>query len=171
MRIGYSEDEDYPGQFELWQANCRRSIKGKAGQAALRELEQALLALPEKRLIAGELENAEGEVCALGALKKYQGVEVESDPECEMEEVGVELGMPRLVAWKVVALNDEEICGHHVTLAGPIQSRYTGGGYLRQYVPPTPEERYEKVLAWVRKQLASAGRGDNDVTPASSVQH
>jgi len=43
MRIGYSEDEDYPGQFELWQANCQRSLKGKKGQAALRELEACSL--------------------------------------------------------------------------------------------------------------------------------
>jgi hypothetical protein len=156
MRIGYSEDEDYPGQFELWQANCRRSLQGKAGQTALRELEQALLALPEKRLIAGELENAEGEVCAIGALVKYRGVEeTKADPDCDMEDVGVELGMPRLVAWKVVALNDMEIDGHYVMLEGPIQSSWSGGGHLQQFVPVTPEERYERVLAWVRKQSAS----------------
>lgn len=43
-RISYSEDEDYPGEFELWQANCRRSLQSKAGQAELRALRDALLA-------------------------------------------------------------------------------------------------------------------------------
>ena len=47
MRVNYSEDEDYGGQFNLWQANCRRSRRGKKGQAALRELEAALLGMPE----------------------------------------------------------------------------------------------------------------------------
>jgi hypothetical protein len=139
MRIGYSEDEDFPGQFALYQANCRRSIKGKEGQAVLRELEQALLALPAKRLIADELRNAEGEVRAVGALAKYRGVEkTEADPE-DMEEVGVELGMPRLVAWKVVCLNDIEL-----------------GGYGYGLVSVTPEERYVKVLEWVRRQIGQA---------------
>ena len=137
MRINYSEDEDSPGQFGLWQANCRRSIKGKAGQAALRELEQALLTQPEKRLISDESQNAEGEVCAIGALAKYRGIEkTEADPE-DMEEVGIELGMPRLVARKVVCLNDVEL-----------------GIYGLNSV--TPEERYERVLAWVRRQLVQA---------------
>jgi hypothetical protein len=147
MRINYTEDEDYSGQFNLWQANCQRSINGKAGQKALKELEAALLALPEKRLIADELEDSEGEVCAIGAVKKYRGVEVKADPE-EMEEVGVELGFPRMVAWKVVALNDIEIDGHYVEAAGPTAC----GNRLWVFVHATPEERYEKVLDWVRKQ-------------------
>jgi hypothetical protein len=138
-RINYSDEEDYPGQFNLWQANCMRSIKGKAGQAALRELEQALLALPEKRLIADELEDADGEVCAIGALAKYRNVTPKSDPE-EMEMVGVELGMPEMVAWKIVCLNDMELDRRWDREADKM-------------VDITPEERYERVLAQVRKWI------------------
>ena len=72
-RITYSEDDDFNNQGLMWMANQERSIKGRKGQAALRELEAALLALPEKRLISGELENAVGEVCAVGALAKFKG--------------------------------------------------------------------------------------------------
>ena len=150
-RISYSDEEDFSGQFGLWQANCRRSIQGKAGQAALRELEQALLALPEKALISGELFNAEGDVCAIGALARFRGVtETQSDPDDDMEEVGVELGMPRLVAWSVVAQNDHEIDGRWVEAQGPTRNGYGP----RVYVPVTCEERYERVLAWVQKQIA-----------------
>lgn len=42
MRISYSDEEDYSGQFDLWQANCRRSLKGKRGQEELRALRKAL---------------------------------------------------------------------------------------------------------------------------------
>lgn len=168
MRIRYSEDEDYPGQFELWQANCRRSLQGKAGQAALRELEAALLALPEKRLIANKLIDAEGEVCAIGALAKYKGRDLiaetkaqlaeididhfddEIDGDGEMEEIGMELGMPRLVAWKVVCKNDVEIDGYYERLPGP--ARWYGD-YQSIYVPVTPEIRYEEMLSWVRGQM------------------
>lgn len=131
MRINYSDDEIYPGQFELWQANCRRSLNGKAGQRALRDLETALLALPTKRLIADELHDVAGDVCAIGALARAKGLKPKADPGYEMEEVGVECGMPRLVAWKVVEINDIELSSYRVG----------------------PEARYERVLAWVRSQL------------------
>lgn len=140
MRISYSDEEDYPGQHGLWQANAMRSIKGKKGQVALRELEQALLALPEKRLIARELENADGEGCAIGALAKYRNYTPKADPDWEMELVGMELGMPHMVAWKVVALNDMDLDKYY-------------DRKLDRCVPYTPEERYERVLAQVRKWL------------------
>lgn len=165
MRIGYSEDEEYPGQFNLWQANCARSLAGRGGQAALRELEVALLALPEKRLIANKLQSPEGEVCALGALAKYKGREMapaaenendwdEFGQDEEMEEFGVSLGMPRLVAWKVVCLNDVELDGSTLVIhQGPYR---WPAERPHAYVPVTPEVRYEKVLAWVRKQLTGS---------------
>jgi len=170
MRISYSDEEDVPGQFALFQANCRRSLQGKQGQSALRELESALLALPDKRLIAGKMIDADGEVCAIGALAKHKGRDLiaerrsqlaeigierhddEFEGDGDMEEIGVELGMPRLVAWRVVALNDIEIDGHYERIPGPTQDRWNIYG-LQVFVPATPEERYEKVLAWVRKQL------------------
>ena len=101
-RVSYSNEEYFPGQFDLWQANCRRSIAGKKGQAALRELEQALLALPEKRLM--------------------------------------ELGLPRMVAWKIVAMNDDEL-----------DWRYDKEANKR--VEITPEEPYKmvprKIQGWL----------------------
>jgi hypothetical protein len=151
-RIAYSDDEDFPGQFELWQANCRRSLAGKHGQWALRELEAALVALPAKRLISGAIA-CDGEVCAVGALivalKTREGAardevlkSLERQPseddwddefdEGETEDAAVQLGVPRLVAWKFVALND-------LTLE-----------------IATPEERYEKVLAFVRSKIKPA---------------
>lgn len=73
MRINVSDEEDFPGQYGLWDGNCQRSIAGKAGQKALRALEAALVALPEKRLIREQLEDAAGNVCAIGALAKAKG--------------------------------------------------------------------------------------------------
>lgn len=46
-RVGWSEDEDYPGQFALWRANLERSLAGRKGQAALRDLEAAMVVRPE----------------------------------------------------------------------------------------------------------------------------
>jgi hypothetical protein len=133
MRIAYSEDEGFPGQFELWQANCDRSLHGKSGQRALRDLEAALLALPDKRLIVGLLTDDEGGVCAVGAYAQYKGVDLlQYDPEDSAELVGMAAGMPRLVAWAVVEHND----------------------FIFDRDDPTPEERYTRVLHWVRHLLA-----------------
>lgn len=159
MRLNYSDEEERPGQFALWQANCQRSMRGKIGQQELRELEAALLALPVKRLIHGALEDDEGGVCAIACYAKHKGVDLSRhDPEYESDEVGVQAGMPRLVAWKVVALNDVELEDRWVRHEGPTLPEYggyyRGGGYM-VCVPYTPEERYEKVLAWVRQQLTA----------------
>lgn len=156
MRINYSDEEDQPGQFALWNANCRRSIKGRAGQRELRQLEAALLALPEKRLIHGALTNGEGGVCAIACYAKHKGIELSKfDPDDESDEVGIAAGMPRLVAWQVVALNDIHLNKVWERAHGPIQR---GHGVYQGGIPlirdMTPEERYEKVLAWVRTQLS-----------------
>jgi hypothetical protein len=146
MRISYSEDEDYPGQFELWQTNCERSLRGREGQAELMELHAALLALPDKRLIHGSLVDEDGEVCAVGAYAKHKGLDLQKfDPEYDTDEVGIEAGMPKLVAWKVVEMNDMEL-----------HSRFT------------PEERYTLMLAWVESKLPRAETSvqrDSDYTP------
>lgn len=135
-RILYSDDEDFPGQFELWQANCERSIQGKKGQTELKALREALLALPEKRLLAHQLYNKQGEVCAIGAYARHKGEDLTQwDPngdEANHDEVGAACGMPKLVAWSVVCQND--VCCGNTKI--------------------TPEQRYSKMLAWVEEQLS-----------------
>ena len=142
MRVDYSEDEDYGGQFNLWQANCRRSRQGKKGQAALRELEAALMNMPVKRIQKDVFVEPSGETCAIGALMLDRKVSagmtrVQAVAECsaleplDTEEHGISIGLPRLVAWSVAVENDEF------------------------YRTESPEERYLRILAWVRKQLQS----------------
>lgn len=154
MRINYCE-EDFPGQFGLWQANCTRSLKSKRGQASLLELEAALLALPTKRLIAGELDDGD-DCCAVGALARFKGITPNADAEYEMEEVGVECGLPKLVAWKVVEFNDVHM------------DRKWNGLKSREY---TPEERYDALLKWVQGLLRNpVTRHPQPVNPTPKLQ-
>lgn len=147
MRINYSEEE-FPGQFELWQANCSRSIKGKRGQAELRILRDALLALPEKRLIEGLLYDDEGGVCAIGAYAKHKGLDIQKeDPEDHTDQVGIDAGMPEMLAWKVVEMNDEEFSGYDFD---------TRKGTLFENRRITPERRFQMMLNWVESQLTPA---------------
>lgn len=173
MRLNYSEDEDFPGQFNIWQANCRRSLGGKRGQSALKELEAALLALPEPRLVYGALCH-EGDVCAVGAIALRRriangqsrdaaldalehGAGTDDYADCYGEEV---LGLPRLVAWKMVEVNDIDTECYYKTCEGPAPLTgdkwrdthgYRAGVWTRFNY--TPEERYQRVMAFVREHL------------------
>lgn len=155
MRINYSDEEDFSGQFALWDANCRRSMRGRAGQRELKELEAALLALPEKRLIKDALTDDQGGVCAIACYAQHKGIDLSTfDPEDESDQVGIAAGMPRLVAWQVVALNDITLDTVWEVADGPIQR---GHGVYHGGIPlvrdMTPEERYEHVLTWVRERV------------------
>ncbi len=180
-RINYCDDEDQPGQFALWNANVYRSVRGKAGLASLRELEAALLALPRKRLVR-HVVACDGDVCAVGAvllmrkakslgsieaaqvaLEKEMGA-AEDQAYIETDAIGVDLGMPRLVAWKLVALNDIEIDYWCAYAEGPDERERQPYPHYAPHMGVwtrfeyTPEERYEKLLAWVREQLIAKQR-------------
>lgn len=72
-RFGNDGDGDYePLDMGRWENNLRRAITGKRGQKVLRELREALLALPERRLVAGDLATPEGEVCTVGAYVAWK---------------------------------------------------------------------------------------------------
>lgn len=157
MRIRFSEDEDFNNAAVLWEANQERSLKSRRGQAALRRLEAALLALPEPKLVADAIKTADGLVCGLGALAKhehYEGnLELPQRPavdapneewnewythgdydgeatEDAMLALAAALNVPKLVAVAIIHENDD-------------------GGYGAQ----TPEGRYSHVLKWTQRWL------------------
>ena len=116
--------------------------------------------MPKKRLIHGSLTDDEGGLCAIACYAKHKGVDLSNfDPEDESVDVGVAAGMPSLVAWNVVALTDVEL-----ETVWEVAT-YKGGIPLVRDM--TTEERYEKVLAWVRVQLdapqrlAESGRAES----------
>ncbi len=133
-RSGYSEVEfdslesilSYGRQV----AATNSAIKGKRGQAFLKELLAALDALPEKRLIPKELKNESGMVCALGSVAEARGIETKG---IDVYNVGLLSKMfnisPTLVR-EIEFLNDKNGYG------------------------PTPDQvRFENVRAWVASQI------------------
>jgi hypothetical protein len=149
-RFDYTEYN--PQIANLWQANMRRALAGKQGRRRLAELEAALLSLPEKVLIDGALYR-EGYVCALGALALYQ--RLKSNDDVEWVHSGLEndsrdfstewdvieyasqtMGMTEALAYAIAWANDE------------------GDGAWQP--DETPSQRYDRVLAWVRRKIAEA---------------
>lgn len=143
--------------------NIKRALKGKKGQAVLKELAAALEAMPEKRLISsvfaditippGEApvyDRVQGDVCTMGCLlihrkmtKQFRPrgqalLEAINEVTCHPDDGGQEaiqqaataLDLVYPLAYELAYVNDE--MGAH---------------------DETPEQRYERVLAWVRKQI------------------
>jgi hypothetical protein len=131
MRSGYSEDCD---GWELirWRGAVASAIKGKRGQEFLREMLAALDALPDKRLIAHELQQ-DGEVCAIGSVGLARKVDMSTvDPE-DYDGVASVFGVAPALVREIESVNDEWL------------------GYRA-----TPEERFKTVRRWVEKQLLPA---------------
>lgn len=72
-RSGYSDDCD-GAELALWRGAVESAIRGRRGQAFLREMLEALDALPARRLISGEFVDGRGEHCALGAVALKRGL-------------------------------------------------------------------------------------------------
>lgn len=173
----FDSDNEEGMPWKLWEAVVSRALGGRKGQEALAAMESALVALPEQKLIEGHLAS-DGAVCAIGALvaahkAKEEDVDIaiiieamsagvacycghkrdvhisgvcqgkgwkdapcycdgtyepeESEDSYETVSAGRGVGLSNTVAWHLAYLNDEAFGG------------------------ATPEQRYSKMLAWVRR--------------------
>lgn len=129
-RSGYSEDCD-GWDLIRWRGAVNSAIKGKRGQALLTEMAQALDALPQKRLIDGELISKEGEVCALGAVAKCRGLDVSNLNPNDSGPVAEIFNIAEALAKEIVFENDDE------------------GGWRHN----TPEQRWQRMRKWVEQNL------------------
>lgn len=167
----YDDDEWYPNQAALWQANAERALSGKRGRKALAELREALRALPERRLIEGALCTVNSEtrapmlnysapdlrdkvardgegVCAVGAYVWFKKVKAGMDPQAAFD------SLPTLLDadggdWETAEAGRD--AGMTLTLASMLGYRNDGS-----YEGMTPEERYEAFMAWLDEQLGES---------------
>jgi hypothetical protein len=135
-RSGYSDDCD-GWQLIMWRGAVASAIRGKKGQAFLREMAAALDALPGRALIANSFQAGAG-VCALGSVCASRGIEAPKLPDNEYwddydhgarEFAKRALGIPNALAAEVMFLNDD--------------------GWYEE----TPEQRWTRMRAWVAKQI------------------
>lgn len=141
-RHGYSDDCDDDLALGRWRGRVASAIRGKRGQAFLREMRDALDALPEKRLIVNELVTADGEVCAIGAVALARKCDVSNlDPE-EADKVAETFGIAEVLVREIVYANDEF-------------------GYYRESDADTPAKRWQYMRNWVEKRIKE------DVTPTA----
>lgn len=105
-RSGYSDDLDDNWAMIKWRGQVASAIRGKRGQAFLRELVEALDAMPEKRLIAHDLEK-DGNVCAIGSVGVRRGVDMSNlDPD-DPETIAATFGIAHQLVREIEFENDE----------------------------------------------------------------
>lgn len=130
-RSGYVDEIEDQWQMIRWRGAVASAIRGKRGQAFLKELIDSLNSLPQKRLIKEELQTQDGEVCALGAVGRSRHLDMSTTPvEDNAEGVGNLFGIPHSLAVEIQYLNDEA------------------------WQAETPEHRFERMKKWAEAQLA-----------------
>jgi hypothetical protein len=130
-RSGYTDDygeDDW--QLIRWRGAVASAIRGRRGQAFLREMLAALDALEARRLIANDLVR-EGHllddgVCAIGAVGRARGLDMgRLDPD-DREAVAGAFGIAAALVAEITYENDEAAWGSE-----------------------SPEARYIRVRRWV----------------------
>jgi hypothetical protein len=144
-RHGYVNDYDDDNWSTIrWRGAVESAIRGKRGQALLKELETSLLALPEKKLCKNDFASEKkGQVCALGAVALKRRVDKgmslkdaireieEKYPQGEEPDViSAEMNIADALLREITYVNDD-------------------GGYNNERAT----KRYERVLSWVQKQI------------------
>lgn len=140
-RHGYTDDIDDVLESGRWRGRVASAIRGKRGQALLKELAAALDAMPEKRLIRGTLQAKDGDCCAIGAVCKAKGKDYtahQDDDPYDLQElnqsIANELDVSLCLVQEIEYTNDE-------------------GSYKE-----TDEQRWTRVRAWVARKLDTSTR-------------
>lgn len=128
-RHGYSDDLEQQS-LAMWRGRVASATRGKRGQTMLREIRDALDAMPVKRLIVGDLVRDDGDVCTLGALgvyKKVPGIS-EIDPS-DHDVLAATFDVAECLIQEIEYENDES---WHCN---------------------TPEQRWAYMRRWVEQQI------------------
>lgn len=157
-RSGYSDDCE---QWALirWRGAVNSAIKGTRGQKLLREMADALDAMPVKELIAEELQTESGEFCALGVVGAARGLDMKNlDPE-DREGVAKAFGIAPALAAEIVYVNDEHVDEWRwveVEICGPMRAHWERTTSVRVPNEGAGAQRWREVRAWVAEQLTKA---------------
>lgn len=133
-RSGYSDDYEGEAPVEFYRQAVRRATTGYRGQYLLRRLRDALDAMPVKRLIAGDIKNASGQVCAFGAIDanapRYEEGEDDWGAHSHAGKLADHFNCAHALAAEIVYMNDEA-----------------------EWRKETPEQRWVRMRAWVESQI------------------
>lgn len=158
-RSGYNED----GDGDNWAFICYRgavtsAIKGKRGQAMLREIIDRLDGMSVKELISSELEQ-EGSFCTLGVVGQARGMDMTKLDAYDPDAVAATFGIAPALAREIVYENDEVIDDHKwemVEVFGPLRQWEARSQLVRMTYPDGGARRWEHMRKWAADNLINA---------------
>lgn len=132
-RSGYTDDGDDWAAIR-WRGAVASAIRGKRGQAFLKEMLSALDEIPNKRLIRGDLV-ADGDVCALGAVGVKRALPGLLDIDPYDPDIAGIFSIPTALASEIMYINDEAVPYY--------------------WVAEKPEDRWQRVREWVASKITA----------------
>lgn len=159
-RSGYDDDygSDDPLALGRYRAQVMSAIRGKRGQALLRELLAALDAMPNKHLVAGELE-ADGSFCALGVVGAARGMNLAAIDTYDVESLGPKFNIAEQLAREIMWVNDEHVRDEKwvwVEVFGPLQPWQPRQEQIRVADESAGLKRWCVVRKWVAAHVGAA---------------
>lgn len=157
--VEFDSEEDVLS-YGRTRARVASAIRGKRGQAFLKELLAVLEAMPEKKLIDSELQTAQGDVCAMGAVMKARGIDMTDIDIEDYESIGDLVGINHHLVSEIEWENDH--AGWRLMF---VPERLEPSPYLRRTDEKAhegrfdtrsyfcPFERYKAMVKWVKARI------------------
>jgi hypothetical protein len=161
-RSGYSDDNEDNWALICWRGAVKRSIRGRRGQAALRELAAAMDAMPNKTLAAESLVTEDGAFCTLGVLGQARGIDMDAIDPDDWEAVAAKFNLAPAMVREIVYENDEVLDDYKwvdIEICGPMRTRYPywekHNCSLRVAIPEDVlgPQRWQRMRQWVESNL------------------
>lgn len=157
-RSGYSDDfgDDDPLALGRYRAQVMSAVRGRRGQALLKELLSALDSMPDKRLVAGELE-ADGQYCALGVVGQARGLNLATIDTYDAEALGAKFNIAEQLAREIMWVNDDHVSDTRwveVEICGPLQRWQDRFASVRVPNENAGAERWTEVRNWAASHIA-----------------
>lgn len=133
-RSSYTDDYDDQWTAIMWRGAVASAMRGKRGQAFLKEMLDAMDTMDTKRLIKNNLATAE-DACAIGAVGKLRGIDMsglDPDDSCAIAKT---FGISNAMVCEIVYMNDEH------------------GWNFRERREETPEERFQRMRQWIESEI------------------
>lgn len=153
-----------------WRGAVASAIRGKRGQSFLAELAAALDAMPEKWLVSGELQSADGCHCALGVMASKRGLDVVGMDVDDYEALANSLDVNTKIAQEIMWENDETFCDWvyvDAVICGPMRPAFyePRRGWVHEQhdrsvritKPNVGYERWKHMRQWVTENLKTEG--------------
>lgn len=153
-RSGYSDDCENLG---LWRGAVASSIKGKRGQAFLKEALARLDAMPVKELVSGELE-ADGQFCTLGVVGAGRGLALDKIDTYDHASLSNLFDIAGPLAQEIMYLNDEAVTDSkwiEFELFGPIQPWEQRRNSVRVPDPVAAAKRWQYMRDWIAGSIVA----------------